>query len=117
MKRVTGPGRPRPFNLAAGADDAAFEGQPGFDQQSHGDCGGVPAARGETREQRLLSGRVVLVERLRIKLAGEGLDLRFVDRMGAAGEALADVKIVKIELGRWSWIFRERHGCLVVFDD
>jgi hypothetical protein len=37
------------------------------------------------------------VERLRIELAREGLDLRSIERMPAAGEALADLQILEIQ--------------------
>src|SRR5438128_986107 len=41
--------------------------------------GGMPAARGQPAEDRTACGFVVLVERLRIELGGEGLDPLRVD--------------------------------------
>ena len=46
---------------------------------------------------RALGRLVIEVKRLRVELAGEGLDLRFVHRMRSAVEPLSDVKIVEIE--------------------
>ena len=40
---------------------------------------------------------IVEVKRLRVELAGEGLDLRFVDRVRSAVESLSDVEIVEKE--------------------
>jgi hypothetical protein len=49
------------------------------------------------------------MERLRIELARERLDLRRVDDMGCAGEALADVKILEIEPPAATAFIASRH--------
>src|SRR6185437_3683172 len=78
-------------------------------QQPHGDGDGVPAARSQAAEQRVLRRRIVQMKRLRIELRRERLDLGLVERMRAAREALADAEIVEREeldgsgLRHWPW--------------
>ena len=72
---VARPHRARPAHLFdAGADDAAGERQPAFDQKLHGHRRGVPSARGKAFEEGLRRSRLVEMKRLRIELPGEGLD-------------------------------------------
>jgi hypothetical protein len=69
-----------------------------FDIQTHRDRGGVPTARRQTLEDRALSGMLVRVKGLRIKLKRECIDLRFVKPVRPAGKALSEMKVVKIQL-------------------
>jgi len=57
----------------------------------------VPATRRQSREQRSLGRGVIEVKRLRIELAGEGLDLRLVHGMCSARESLSDMQIFEVE--------------------
>ena len=83
-------------------------GRPDLHQQLHGDRHGVPAARREAAEQRALRRLIVEMKRLRVELAGKGLDLRGIDCVAGAGEALPDGKIVERE-GLYRGV---RHGLL-----
>src|SRR5262249_34966319 len=78
-------------------DDAAGERQSALDQQAHGNRGRVPAARRQSGKQRAPRRLVIEVERLRIELAGERLDLRRIDDMGGAGETPSDREVLEIE--------------------
>jgi len=98
VEYVSGTGRCRPAQLSPGADEAAGEWRTTLDIQTHRDRGGVPTARRQALEERALSGMLVRVEGLRIKLNRECLDLRFVKPMRSAGKALSDMKIVKMQL-------------------
>src|SRR5882724_10752931 len=71
IARTRGPG-PRDFSTQA--DDAIREGQTAGDQKPHGRGGGVPTAGCEPFEDARLRGRLVQVERLRIKFGGELFD-------------------------------------------
>ena len=53
----------------------------------------MPPARGQSAEQRRLGGFAIEVKRLRIELRRECLDLRGIDRMRRAREALAYTQI------------------------
>ena len=55
----------------------------------------MPAARGETPEKGLVRRNFVEVKVLRVELRREGLDLRRVERVGAAGEMLPDREVVE----------------------
>src|SRR5262249_59413624 len=79
-----------PIDLAARPDDAAGERQSALDQQAHGNRGRVPTARRQSGKQRAPRRLVIEVERLRIELAGERLDLRRIDDMGGAGGTPSD---------------------------
>jgi len=57
----------------------------------------VPATRREAAIKCVLSGVLVEVERLRIELTSEGLDLVRVDRVRPAHEALSQVELVEIK--------------------
>jgi hypothetical protein len=59
----------------------------------------VPAARGETSEQRVTRGRLVEVERLRIELPGEGFDLLLVDQVSIGLESLSGMEVLEIVRG------------------
>jgi hypothetical protein len=98
MEYVSGTGRRRPAQLSPGANESAGEWRTTLDIQTHRDRGGVPAARRQALEERLLSGLSVRVKGLRIELNRECLDLRFVKPVRPAGQALSDTKIVKIQL-------------------
>ena len=98
VEYISGTGRRRPAQLSPGADEAAGEWRTTLDIQTHRDRGGVPTARRQALEERLLSGLLVRVKGLRIELNRECLDLRFVKPMRSAGKALSDMKIVKIQL-------------------
>jgi len=63
-----------------------------LDKQPHGDRGRVPAAGGEAAEQRLGGGLLVEVERLRVELAREPVDLVHLRDVLCAGEALSDAQ-------------------------
>ena len=69
-----------PEFVEAGPDDASGGLQLAFDQQTHGERGGVPAACGESLEERATRSLLVKVERLRVERGGERLDLGRVDR-------------------------------------
>src|SRR6185437_13316174 len=92
----------RPGDFPACADDAAGERQAASRQETHGDRRCVPAARDKTAEQRVTSRRIVEVERLRIELPGEGLDLLHIDDVCFGYETLADVEVLEIVHGRSS---------------
>jgi hypothetical protein len=98
MKYVSGTGRCRPAQLSPGADEAAGEWRTTLDIQTHRDRGGVPTARRQALEERALGGMLVRMKGLRIELIGECLDLRFVKPVRPTGNALPDMKIVKIQL-------------------
>jgi hypothetical protein len=98
VEYVSGTGRCRPAQLSPSADEAAGEWRTTLDIQTHRDRGGVPTARRQALEERLLSGLSVRVKGLRIELNRECLDLRFVKPMRSAGKALSDMKIVKMQL-------------------
>jgi hypothetical protein len=49
------------------------------------------------------------VKRLRIELAGERLDLGFVDEEGLADEALPHLKVIEIERILSAYLTRHRH--------
>src|SRR6266480_3665218 len=55
----------------------------------------MPAARGQSAEQRRFRGFAVEVKRLGIELRCERLDLRLIDRMGAARKTLAHAQILE----------------------
>src|SRR5215471_1050810 len=57
----------------------------------------MPAARGQSAEQRCLRGFAVQMKRLRIELRRERLDLRRINRVGAARKVLAHAEIVEKE--------------------
>src|SRR5262245_65174 len=57
----------------------------------------MPATGREAAEQRALRGRVIEVEGLRVELRGKSFDLRRVDGVRAAAEALPDMKILEVE--------------------
>jgi len=57
----------------------------------------MPAAGGQPLEDGVLCCCLVEMEGLRVELPGEGLDLLGIERMDAAGEALADLDVVEIE--------------------
>jgi hypothetical protein len=78
MEHVSGTGRCRPAHLASGADEAAGEWWTALDIQTHRDRGGMPTARRQALEERVLGGLLVRVKGLRIELSRECLDLRFV---------------------------------------
>ncbi len=61
---------------------------------AHGEADDAPAARREAAEERGLRRFLVHVERLRVEFAGELLDLRRIQRMGAAFEAQAHMQIL-----------------------
>jgi hypothetical protein len=69
----------------------------------------VPAARHQAGEQAGLGGILVEVKRLRVELAGERLDLRFVDAVGLACEALPHVKVIEIKQILAAYFTRQRH--------
>src|SRR5437660_8242853 len=78
---VPGPHGPGPTELVeAGADDPPGGLQIAFDQQPHGDRGGVPTARSQSAEARVARNRLGEMERLRIELGGEGFDPLRVER-------------------------------------
>src|SRR5262249_28490932 len=110
-QNVPRPGGPGPTDLAARPNDAAGERQSALNQEAHGDRGGVPAARRQSRKQRALRPLVVEVEGLRIELAGERLDLGRVDDMGRAREPPPDGEVLEIEAAfspQFLW-FRHRY--------
>src|SRR5262249_54270425 len=82
--------------LEAHADDAADRLELALDQEPHRERGGVPAARGEALEDRGARGRFVQMERLRIELCGEGLDLLYIDGEAARSEGLANRVIFEV---------------------
>ena len=94
MEAVAGPRRARPAQFAAGAYEPAGERRAAFDHELHGDRRRVPAAGGEAAEHRVFRRRLVEMEGLRIELPGEGLDLRRIQLMRTADEALANLQIV-----------------------
>ena len=98
MEYVSGTRRCRPAQLSPGADEAVGEWRTALDIQTHRDRSGMPTARRQTLEERALSGLLVRVKGLRIKLNRECLDLRFVKPVRPAGKALSDMKVVKIQL-------------------
>jgi len=57
----------------------------------------MPAARGRAAKERLPGGDLIEVERLRIELAGEGLDLICIDCMRPADKALSHLQIVEVK--------------------
>jgi hypothetical protein len=61
--------------LTPRADDPTGDWRPAVHEQPHRDCGRVPSARREAAEQRRLGSLVVEVERLRVELCRERLDL------------------------------------------
>jgi hypothetical protein len=69
----------------------------------------VPAARYQSGEQAILGGILIEMKRLRIELAGERLDLRFVHEVGIAYEALPHLKIIEIEQVLAAYLIRQRH--------
>jgi hypothetical protein len=62
----------RPAQLSPGADEAAGERRTTLDIQTHRDRGGVPTARRQAIEERVLSGLLVRVKGLRIELNRAG---------------------------------------------
>src|SRR5262249_45799619 len=98
LKRVPRPRWLWPGELAAGADDTVGKRQTALDQKAHGDRRGMPAARHQAREQRVLGGVRIKMEGLRIELAGERCDLRGIDAMGSADEALSGFEIFEVKL-------------------
>src|SRR5215831_15002878 len=96
MEHIAGARGLGPLDLAARPDDAAGDRQPAVIEQAHGDRRRVPAAGGKPLKEGMPC-RLVEVEGLRIELAGKGLDLVRVQRMGPAGEFLTDPEIVEIE--------------------
>src|SRR5262249_24704153 len=68
-----------------------------IDQHAHGHRRGVPAARRQALEQRILGRFLVEVEGLRVVVGGEALDLRGVERPRSAGESLPDVEIFEVK--------------------
>src|SRR5262249_18330919 len=110
-QNVPRPGGLGPVDLAARPDDAPGKRQSALNQEAHGDRGGVPAARRQSREQRALRPLVIEVEGLRIELPGERLDLRRVDDMGRARESPSDGEVLEIEAAfspQFLW-FRHRY--------
>lgn len=79
-QHVPGPGRPRPGEFAAGADHTAGNGQAAVNDQAHGQRRCVPAAGGQSAEERATGGGIVEVKRLRIVCRREGLDPGRIDR-------------------------------------
>jgi len=72
-------------------------GMPPAREHAHGERGGVPSARRESAEQGRFGRGLVEMKRLRIIRSGEVLDLRRGDRKWPRGEALSDMKILKVE--------------------
>src|SRR6516165_11308070 len=112
MEHIAGARGLRPLDLAARSDDAAGDRQPTVNEQAHGDRCRVPAAGGKLLKEGMPRRRLVEMEGLRIELAGKGLDLARVQRIGPAGEFLADPEIVEIEkLSHASPSKRDGGGC------
>src|SRR5262245_22159663 len=70
----------------------------------------MPAARGQAAEQRCFCRFAVEMKRLRIELRGKHLDLRRIERVGAARKPLSDAEIVE-EKGGWSRFAAFVHDC------
>src|SRR5438128_282408 len=96
VQDVTRPRRLGPVDLSPGADDAAGE-RYSADHKTHRDRRRVPAARRQPAEQRLPRLVVIDMKRLRVELAGEALDLRLVQGVRSAAEALSHVQILEVE--------------------
>jgi hypothetical protein len=69
----------------------------------------MPAARHQAGEQAVFGGILVEVKRLWIELAGERLDLRFVNAVGSACESLPHLKIIEVEHMLAAYLTRQRH--------
>src|SRR5207302_10640520 len=94
---VAGAHGTRPAELVeARAEDAARGLHLALDDEPHGDRRGVPAARGEPLEERIVRGGFVEVIGLRIVLRGEGLDRFRIDAQAPGREFLAGREIFEI---------------------
>ena len=79
-------------NHAAGGNEVAFN------QQLHGERGGMPSAGRESLENTVLGESLVQVERLRIEIRGEPLDLFCGDLPISCAEGLSNREIFQITL-------------------
>ena len=94
--------RPRPGDLAAGPDQPAGNAHSALDLEPHGDRRRVPAAGHQPLKNVCLRRLGVEMKRLGVELRRECLDLRFVERMRAGSESLANVQVVEVErLSPW----------------
>src|SRR5207253_848277 len=96
---ILGPYGSWPAELVeAEAEDAAGGLEFAVDQESHADCCRVPAAGGQSAEDRLACGLLVEMEGLRIKLGGEPLAALGVDPQPPGAEGLPHAKVFKESL-------------------
>ncbi len=98
MKLVTGTCGLRPSDLTPGANDAPGDWSAAVHKQPHRESGGVPAAGGETGEERLCSPILTKVKRLWVELLRKPFDLVRIDAERCAGEDLADTQVVKKQM-------------------
>src|SRR5439155_6496435 len=88
---------PRPAELVeARAEDSASGLHLALDDEPHGERRGVPAARREALEERIVRGSFVEVIGLRIVLRGECLDRFRIDAKAPGSEFLAGGEIFEI---------------------
>src|SRR5262245_41847696 len=97
MNGIAGARRSRPVDFSSRPYDSAGERQAAFHVQPHRDGGRVPATGYEPLEEAALGCLTVCMKRLRVELGRERLDLRLVDRVGAAGKALPHMKVIQME--------------------
>src|SRR5690242_5804418 len=92
--RRLGPGK-----LKIRADQAVRKGHT-FDEHAHREGCRMPAAGGERVEQRACRALLAQMERLRVELGSEALDLFRVEQMRCALKALPDVKVFEVKRKR-----------------
>jgi hypothetical protein len=96
MQYVAGPGGTGPCDFSPCPDQAARD--PGaFDQERHGDCGGMPSAGNQAVKEGVARGILIQMEGLGVELARERLDLLAIKPVLATPKALAGREIFKIE--------------------
>ena len=91
---VAGTGGARPGELSTETDDTVRNRQATGSEEPHGDGRGVPATRHQPLKKAGLCGAFVQMERLRVKLRGEVLDVSGFHNMGSGGELLSDPEIL-----------------------
>jgi hypothetical protein len=94
---ISWPGWFGPCQLAAEPDDPIAQRQSSGHHKPHGDCSGMPPARGQPAEHGGLSGCLIEMKRLRIEFRCECLDPLLIHPIGVGREPLADVQIFQIE--------------------